>query len=89
MLPAAAFAVVLIADDNRPDALGLVPAGDLRHGKPRFARQDIRALAGLGRKYIVRTQEHIVADLVQMAAELEPGSCRRNVIGRRLAFGLD
>src|SRR5438309_2732302 len=89
MLPAAALPVILVADHDRADALRFVPAGDLRYGKPRFARQDIRALAWLGRKCIVRPKEHIVADLVQMASELEPGSCRRNVIGRRLAFGLD
>src|SRR5437868_3133907 len=64
MFTAAPLAVVLITDHDRTDAFRFITASDLRHGQPRFARQNIRTLAWLGGKYIVRTQEHIVADLV-------------------------
>ena len=89
MLAAATLTVILIADHDRTDAFRFVPTGNLRHGEPCFTRQDIRALARFGEKCIVRPQKHIVADLVQVAAELEPGTGRRNVIGRRLALSLD
>ncbi len=89
MLAAAALAVVLVADDDRSDSLRLVAAGDLRDRQSGFAGQDIGALARLGGKRIVGAQEHVVADFIQMAAELEPRSGRRNVVGRGLALGLD
>src|SRR5262249_45783521 len=89
MFPAAPLPVILIADHNRTDALRLIPTCNLCNGKPRFARQYVRPLAGLAKKRIVRPQEHIVTDLIKMAAELEPWACRRDMIGRRLALGLD
>src|SRR5512139_4131124 len=76
MLTAAAFAIVLIADDDRSDALRLVRTGDLRNREVRFAGQDVRALARLGGKGAVGAEKHVVADLVQMAAELEPRTGR-------------
>src|SRR5678815_2062046 len=48
MFSAAALAVVLVADHNRPDALALVSPGNLGDGQPRLSREYIRALAWLG-----------------------------------------
>src|SRR6185295_14531163 len=89
MFTAAPLAVVLVSDHDGTDAFRFIPAGDLRHSQPRFACQDIRTLARLRGKRIVRTQEHIVADLVQMAAELEPRPGRRNMVRGCLALSLD
>ena len=89
MFAAAAFAVVLVSHDNGPNTLGLVCPRDLSHRQVGFTGQDVGSLTWLRREAVVGAEEHIVADFVQVTAELEPRPSRRNMIGRSLTFGLD
>src|SRR5438132_1703282 len=89
MFTAAAFAVILVPDHGRSDAFGLIAARSLRDREPALARQHVGALAGLIVEGVGGAQEHVVTDLIQMAAVLEPWPRRRNMVGRGLALGLD
>src|SRR6266849_5660507 len=88
VLPARALAVVLVADHDPALALGFELAGHRGEVLPRLAGEGVDALARLAREGIDGAQEHVVADLVQVAADEEPGAGRRDVIGGRLALGL-
>ena len=88
MLAATAFPVVRVADDDPLDALGLVVASDRGEGLPRLSREDVLALAGLARIGVGRAHEHVVAELFEVSAVAQPGARRRDVVGRRLALGL-
>src|SRR3984893_4995967 len=89
MLAAAAFAVIAAAPRDPLYALRLVMAGDLGDRLVLLAAQHIDAFAGLVVEGVDRAHEHVVAELVEMAAETQPIPGRRDVIGRGLALGLD
>src|SRR2546423_1244611 len=74
------FAVVLIAYNHRADPLSLVAPGDLGDGKAGLAGQHVGPLPGLAREGARGAQEHVVADLVQMATVFEPRSRRRDMV---------
>src|SRR3546814_11569041 len=53
-----------------------------------FAAQHVQALAALAGEGVDAARQHVVAEAVEMAAQGEPGSGRRDLVGRGLAFGL-
>ena len=89
VFPAGTLAVVFIADGDPADALGVVGAGNLRDGHNLLAGELVFARAGVLGKGVVGAQEHIVAEVVQMPAEAQPGAGRGNGVGGRLALGFD
>ena len=72
MLAAAALTVVLVADHDPLQALGLELAGDRGERLAGGARQRIDALAGLAGEGVQGAEEHVVADLVEVTAEAQP-----------------
>src|SRR5438105_3222185 len=89
VLAARALAVVLVADHHPADAPRLVVTGDLGERHAPLARQQVESLARLAGERVDGAEEHVVADAVEMAAVQEPAARGRDVVGRRLAFGLD
>ena len=89
VLAAAAFAVVRVADDDPLHALRLVVARDRRRSSapvsPVSTFDRLAALAGVG---VDRAHEQVVAELVEVAAVAQPRAGGRDVVGRRLALGL-
>src|SRR6266849_4788608 len=76
VLPARSLAVVLVADHEPALALGLELAGHLVEVLACLSGERVDALARLAREGIDGAQEHVVADLVQVAADEEPGPGR-------------
>src|SRR5262245_23700608 len=89
VLPARALPVILVPDHHPAHALGLPVAGDPRERHPGLAGEHVHALAGLAGEGVHRAEEHVVADLVEVATEAEPRPGRRDVVRRRLALRLD
>ena len=90
VLARGAFAVVLVANDHRADAHALVAAGGLGHGGVAVALgRKVAHLVGLAVEGVGGPDEHVIGDVVQMAAELQPRAGHRNVVRRALALGLD
>ena len=85
---AAAFAIVVVADHDPLDSLRLVVARDRGNCPAFLVADDILAGAGVAGVSVRRAHEHIVAELVQVPAIAQPGTGRRNVIGRSLALRL-
>src|SRR5229473_223415 len=88
VLPARSLAVVLVADHEPALALGLELPGHLGEVLPRLPGERVEALARLAREGIDGAQEHVVADLVEMATDEEPGPGGRDVVGGRLPLRL-
>src|SRR5262249_19802991 len=86
---AAAFTIIGITDDHPLESMGFIVPGNLRNGLPRLTRDHIFALTGLASIGIDCAHKHIVAELVQMTTEAQPGTRWRNVVGGSLALGLD
>src|SRR6266478_3971111 len=89
VLAARSLAVVLVADDDPAQTLGLELARHLREVLPLLPRHGVDALARLAGEGVDGAQEHVVADLVQVAPDEKPRAGRRDVVGRGLALGLD
>src|SRR5882724_1967490 len=81
VLPAGALAVVLVADDDPAQALGLELARHLREVLPLLSRDRVDAFARLTGEGIDGAQEHVVADLVEVAPDEKPRPGRRDVVG--------
>mmetsp|Transcript_23424 Transcript_23424/g.59122 ORF Transcript_23424/g.59122 Transcript_23424/m.59122 type:complete len:297 (-) Transcript_23424:284-1174(-) len=88
VLAGRALAVILIAHDNPLDAGGLVGARHVGHGTV-FARQQVLHLVHLVVLRVDGADEHVVGDVVQVAAVLEPGAGHGDVVSGALALGLD
>eukprot|EP00053_Salpingoeca_punica_P020385 m.211399 g.211399 ORF g.211399 m.211399 type:complete len:843 (+) comp18318_c0_seq1:197-2725(+) len=88
VLARAALAVVLVADDHPVDVLALVEAGHRRDGVV-LAGDGVEDRVGLAVGLVDGADQHVVADVVQVAAELEPRAGHADVVGRALALGLD
>mmetsp|Transcript_24095 Transcript_24095/g.75512 ORF Transcript_24095/g.75512 Transcript_24095/m.75512 type:complete len:373 (-) Transcript_24095:1175-2293(-) len=88
VLAGRALAVVLIADHHPRDARGLVRARGGGHGVevPGHLVEDLVGLAVL---VVDGADEHVVGDIVQVAAVLEPRARHGDVVGGALAPGLD
>ena len=69
MFAAAPLAVIAVTDSHPFDPLRLVMTGDFGDRLVPFAAQHVDALAGLVIEGIDRAHEHVVAELVQMAAK--------------------
>ena len=54
-------------------------------GFARLSGEQVEAGTGFVREGVIGAGKHVVADAVQMAAELEPRSGRGNVVGGALA----
>src|SRR5262249_58464968 len=72
VLAAAAFAVILVSDDDPLHAGRLELARDLGERLPAGAGERIHALARLPGERVGGAEEHVVADLVEMPPEPEP-----------------
>lgn len=88
MLAGRALAVVVVADGHPLDAVGLVVAGHIGNSAPGAAALvlDVVHLVVL---VVGGANEHVVGDVVQVAAVLQPGAGSRDVIGGALALDLD
>mmetsp|Transcript_6859 Transcript_6859/g.11772 ORF Transcript_6859/g.11772 Transcript_6859/m.11772 type:complete len:328 (-) Transcript_6859:1491-2474(-) len=87
VLSGGAFAVVLVANYRPPHPSRLVGARHRRHVR-QLARQPILHRVDLVVRSIDGADEHVVADVVEMAAVLEPRSGHADVVGRALALHL-
>lgn len=65
------FAVVPVSDNDPLDALLLVVAGSGGHGIP-FSIRDVLDLVGLAISGINSANQHVIRDVVEMTAVLEP-----------------
>src|SRR5438477_7280214 len=72
MFATAAFAVVLVADDDPFDAMGFVETSYLGKRLVVFARDQVASLTGHPGECVDKPHEHIVAELVEMAAIAQP-----------------
>src|SRR5882762_2669811 len=72
VLTARALAVVLVTDHRPRETPGLELPHRLREVLPLLARDRVGALAHLAREGIVRAEEHVVADLVEMPSHEKP-----------------
>ena len=88
VLSARALAVVLVADGHPAEALGLVVARHVRH-LAELARQLVAYVVRLAVLVVDGADEHVVGDVVQVAAILEPRTGGADVIGGALALDLD
>lgn len=88
MLARGALAVVLITDGHPLDVVGLVVAGDFGHISP-LASALVLDFVHLVVFVVGGANEHVVGNVVQMAAILQPGASGRNVICGALALNLD
>lgn len=82
------LAVVPVANDNPPDAVLLVVTGNVGDGTI-LARKDVLDLVGFTVLLVDGTDQHVVGDVVQVAAVLQPGTSHGDVIGSGLALALD
>ena len=77
MLPAAAFAVIEIADRHPAGAARFVVAGNFCKGLIGLTRQHVFAMARLTREGIGRSHEHVVAEFIEVAPVTKPWTGRR------------
>ncbi len=89
MLAARSFAVVPIAHRYPTHALRLVGTREVRDGHVLLARDRADRRTRLVRERVVRAQEHVVADGVDVPPKAKPRTRRRNVVRRALALGLE
>ena len=87
MFAATSFAVVFVTDHDGARALGLVNLGKfgdflvftaLAEDLVRFAVEGVHG-----------ADEHVVRNVFEVTAVVEPRTCHRNVVGSALALGLD
>src|SRR5207244_708147 len=83
----AAFAVIVVADGNPLDPMGLVVPSNLADRLSLFAGEDVDPGTGLAIEGVGRAHEHVVAELIQVAAVTQPRTGGRDVVRRGLAFG--
>ena len=83
-----ALAVVVLANDAPGDGVGLVRARNVWHALV-LASELVLDGVGLTVGAVDGTNQHVVGDVVQVAAVLEPGAGHRDVVGRALALDLD
>mmetsp|Transcript_8070 Transcript_8070/g.13163 ORF Transcript_8070/g.13163 Transcript_8070/m.13163 type:complete len:599 (+) Transcript_8070:685-2481(+) len=88
MLAAGALAVVLVAHHHPADARGLVVARRVRHAL-HLTRHLVLDLVDGAAVRVDRANQHVVADVVQVPTELQPGPGHGDVVGRALALRLD
>src|SRR3569833_2770724 len=82
------LAVVPVSNHDPLDPLLLVVAGDSRHGIE-LTRGLVLDLVRLAVSLVDGTDQHVVGDVVQMAAIAEPRAGHGDVVCRRLPLGLD
>lgn len=82
------LAVVLITDGDPADALRLVHASDVWNASP-LASQLVLDLVHFVVLSIGGADEHVVGDVVQVTAILQPRAGGGDVIGCALSFDLD
>ena len=87
MLAAAALAVVLVANDNPALPLGLVLARHIGNTLVLLC-QHVEHAVGLAVCQVDCADEHVVGDVVEVSAVLEPRPCGADVVRRALALGL-
>mmetsp|Transcript_36260 Transcript_36260/g.102163 ORF Transcript_36260/g.102163 Transcript_36260/m.102163 type:complete len:601 (-) Transcript_36260:497-2299(-) len=88
VLPAAPLAVVLVPDHDPADARRLVVPGSLRDGLV-IARELVLHAVGLVVLVVDGSDQHVVGDVVEVAAVLQPRARHADVVRGRLALGLD
>ena len=88
MLPAATLSIVVVSNGHPPDSLGHVGAGYLGYRQDLLPGQLILAGARVIGKRVHRAKEHVIAQVVQMPPEAQPGTGRRYVVGGAFALGL-
>ena len=88
VLAAASLAVVVVADYDPADPGVPVVLGGLGEGAACLAGEDISSFAGLAGEGVGRAHEHVLAELGEVAAVLEPRPCGGYVVGGGLALRL-
>jgi len=86
---ATSLTVVLVADHDPARSLGLVVPGDGRETNPSLLGQLVEPRAWVSSECIDRADEHIVADVVEMATETQPWTRHGNMIRCALPPGLE
>ena len=87
VLTGRALTVVPVTDDDPADALLLVVTGSGGHGVV-LAGGEVVDLVGLTVLGVDGTDQHVVGDVVEVTAVLEPGTGHGDVVGGGLAVGL-
>ena len=87
VLTGRALTVVPVTDDDPADALLLVVTGSGGHGVV-LAGGEVVDLVGLAVLGVDGTDQHVVGDVVEVTAVLEPGTGHGDVVGGGLAVGL-
>lgn len=80
VLTGRALTVVPVANDDPPDALGLVVTGSGGNGIP-LTGGEVLDLVRLAVGRVDGTDQHVVGDVVQVATVLEPGASGTDVVG--------
>mmetsp|Transcript_27704 Transcript_27704/g.65797 ORF Transcript_27704/g.65797 Transcript_27704/m.65797 type:complete len:230 (+) Transcript_27704:345-1034(+) len=88
VLARGALPVVLVPNHDPPLVVCLVVAGDIRNGAI-LPGQLVLDLVHLVVLRVHRADQHIVGDVVEVSAVLEPGARHGDVVGGALALGLD
>ena len=84
---ARAFTVVFVTDDDGSRALGLVNLGKFRNFLVFTALAE--DLVGFAVESVHGADEHVVRNVFEVTAIVEPRTGHRNVVGGALALGLD
>ena len=87
VFPTGTLTVVLVPNGDPAQTLGLVGSGDFGYGRNFFAGQLVLAGAVVLGEGVAGSEEHIVAQVVQMPTEAQPRAGRRDVVGGGLALG--
>ena len=88
MLTAGTFTVVFIADDDPVLTGGFQLTRHSWNGQAALTIQRIARGTRIATESVDRANEHVVGNVVQVAAEAQPFACRRNVVGGGLAARL-
>lgn len=88
VLTGRALAVVPVTDNDPPDAVLLVVTGNVRDGTV-LAGEVVLDLVGLAVLLVDGTDQHVVGDVVQVTAVLQPGTSHGDVVSGGLTLALD
>merc|ERR1719242_1798625 len=88
MFSETAFSVVFVSHHDPRLSLGFVGASYVRNAV-KFTCHNVLDVVGLAIRIVNGTNEHVVADVIQVTSELQPGSGHGDVVSCALSSSLD